>query len=1231
MERDQRQAQKLLELAYVPEAEIRRAYADPRRGPQFDLCAVLQSLGLLSPEQGQWVRQSTSQNPGQMTQVHSASAMQQSSSGSALIQNVSQGSGSGSSQSQSLIQSQSGTLNPGDKIGPYSIVRKIGQGGMGMVFEARHETLDQRVALKTVISGAELDEEQLERFEIEAQAMARLRHPNIVRVLDVAILNPMTYMAMEFVSGGDLQQLIREQRVLDQRLAAELGEKLARALFHAHRQSIIHRDMKPANVLLDASNEPYITDFGLAKQVEDSSRGLTKTGDFLGTPVYMAPEQIENRDFPDGRMDIYALGVTLYEMVTGSLPFEGATAINIVNQVLNSEPRPPSQLRPDLDPDLETIILKCMQKERELRYHDARDLAKDLKAFLNNEAISARRLTTMERFQKWQRRNKGLTRGVVGIAVVATILLFAGGLFSFRAIMSERDAKEREATTAEQLRQDAEKQRKEVAIKANFALASVALERGYSMLSQNRCRDAGLAFMKVVTILQKKKEETGRINWTEQEDALLDSAELGFREAAVRTGYVNNVAGGDTNSGVLDRDGRTFVSYQTEGGRTHIIRSFDCVDNKENWKTEDLGGTVSSIRIAADSKRFVVSVNDSVKKFSQLQMRDMKTGAIIWKRDFPVEGAGKNPIGPLDFSHDKAGQYLCTGGWPNTYVLETNSGKILRTFDSRQRKQAQYPNPTYSVSFSDDDRLVASAYPDGTMSFWELSSGRQVWWKNFGRVRYAQFLSRVVPERPYRFVLTSHDGRVSVFALNKRGVLEQTLMLVSGEYGDCTFLYQSMSKRLFAAGFDDGTLVIWNNEGFKISTLVHPGLTNCTISQDDRFVVTVGEGSPRRWRIDRVGVFLGNMGPVTFVDNDHVANVITDQTGAPKVKIVDYQGVDEKYWTMDYDPRDAGVIVTDLEMTPDLKHLVLIRRPFNTQSDQTSRIEIWPVNGETRPRVLRQMNAHSIAFSNDGSMFALGLDQSFRQKDPDFAIVKKFSDGSIVKTLGPSVQGIHNLAFTKDGKKLVTASLDGTAAVYELEGSQQSPTRLFEIVSNQSYRYVDAEKRPIRKDPKLMSFGEVRKNFRRLFGRVATNRQSIGRMGIFSLCLSPDESTLVLGGGDAFGRIFKLNSDGPGETLAGHEHRLLFASFAQRGELLITASTDGVIRVWNWRSRRVLRTIKTDLPLISLALSPDNKRLAGVTSANAVWVWELHIPKIQGFRSKAQSIFNKKFPPASRR
>ncbi|MDF1666765.1 MAG: hypothetical protein P1V97_33755, partial [Planctomycetota bacterium] len=262
----------------------------------------------------------------------------------------------------------------------------------------------------------------------------------------------------------------------------------------------------------------------------------------------------------------------------------------------------------------------------------------------------------------------------------------------------------------------------------------------------------------------------------------------------------------------------------------------------------------------------------------------------------------------------------------------------------------------------------------------------------------------------------------------------------------------------------------------------------------------------------------------------------------------------------------------------------------------------------------------------DGEHFAIGLDQKFQDHKPDYAIVKKFSDGSIVKTVGPSVQGIHNLVFTKDGKKLVTGSLDGTVAIYELEGQRQTPIRIYDMNKVESFEYLDEKNRPIRKNPSLMTFDEAAGILQRLSGRVAANRQSAGRMGVFSLCLSPNELTLVAGGGDAYCRIFDLEKGGPHKSLPGHDNRIIFSRFIQGGEILITASSVGTIRLWNWVTRHVIRTIKTTLPLISLAVSPNGKRLAGVTSGSVIWVWDVYIPKIRNFRIADADLINEKFP-----
>ncbi len=286
----------------------------------------------------------------------------------------------------------------------YEILSELGRGGMGVVYKARDRRLDRIVALKMMLSGEHAGTDERTRFRAEAVAVARLRHPNIVQIHEVSEVDGRAYLTLEFVAGGSLAT--RPANVDSSPEAmARLIEKLARAVDYAHQQGIIHRDLKPGNVLLDERGEPKITDFGLAKQVGES-KGQTVTGEIIGTPSYMAPEQAEGRSRAVGpATDVYALGAILYELLTGQPPFQSATALETLSQVISQPPVSLRRLRKNVPYDLETICLKCLYKEPGRRYASAADMADDLRRFLDGQPIRARRTGWVERAWRWCRRH----------------------------------------------------------------------------------------------------------------------------------------------------------------------------------------------------------------------------------------------------------------------------------------------------------------------------------------------------------------------------------------------------------------------------------------------------------------------------------------------------------------------------------------------------------------------------------------------------------------------------------------------------------------------------------------------------------------------------------------------------------------------------------------------------------------------------------------------------------
>jgi tRNA A-37 threonylcarbamoyl transferase component Bud32/tetratricopeptide (TPR) repeat protein len=327
----------------------------------------------------------------------------------------------------------------------YEILDELGRGGMGVVFKARQQKLNRVVALKMILSGTDADDQDRTRFRTEAEAIARLQHPHIVQVFEVGEHAGKSYLSLEFCEGGSLEKKLRAGG-LPAGQAAHLVETLARAVQAAHERQVIHRDLKPANILLTAEGAPKVTDFGLAKKL-DQQAGQTHSGTLLGTPSYMAPEQARGLNKELGpAVDIYALGAILYECLTGQPPFREDSLWDTVTQVIEQEPIPPRRLRPKVPRDLETICLKCLSKEPARRYATALALAEDLHAFQTGEPIRARRVGRTERVWRWCRRN----RGVAVLSAVVLVCVLAGvGVAAY--LIAERDRSAAQFTTARQV------------------------------------------------------------------------------------------------------------------------------------------------------------------------------------------------------------------------------------------------------------------------------------------------------------------------------------------------------------------------------------------------------------------------------------------------------------------------------------------------------------------------------------------------------------------------------------------------------------------------------------------------------------------------------------------------------------------------------------------------------------------------------------------------------------
>ncbi|PYK76138.1 MAG: hypothetical protein DME42_00755 [Verrucomicrobia bacterium] len=305
--------------------------------------------------------------------------------------------------------------------GDYELLEEIGRGGQGVVFRARQKSLNRIVALKVIGVGPWATEAHIRRFRLEAEAAASLDHPGIVPIYEIGERDGSCYFSMKCIEGGQLDKIAGDQP-MPVRRAVELIVKVARTLHYAHQRGILHRDIKPGNILLDKEGEPHLTDFGLARLIESEST-ITRTMDVLGTPSYIAPEQAAMKPLTNAT-DVYGLGAVLYQLLTGYPPFAGGTTFETIRLVLQVEPRHPHLWNPKIDRDIATISLKCLEKDPQRRYASALELAEDLERWSRHEPIRARRTGLLGRGGKWVRRNPALAALVPLSLALTTVLAF---------------------------------------------------------------------------------------------------------------------------------------------------------------------------------------------------------------------------------------------------------------------------------------------------------------------------------------------------------------------------------------------------------------------------------------------------------------------------------------------------------------------------------------------------------------------------------------------------------------------------------------------------------------------------------------------------------------------------------------------------------------------------------------------------------------------------------------
>ncbi len=401
----------------------------------------------------------------------------------------------------------------------YQIISTLGKGGMGIVFKARHVPLNRIVAVKMIISGELASEDMLVRFQREAEAAAHLSHPNIVSVYEVGTHKGLPYFSLEFVDGPSLSDLMKET-TLSAKDAAALLIPVARAVQYSHEKGVLHRDLKPQNILLTQEGLPKVADFGLAKRLdtEDNDSDKTRAGVILGTPGYMAPEQARNTEDVGPQTDVYALGCILYYLMTGKPPFTAPTPFETVRQLLANEPVPPSKMQTGLDRDLETICLKSLEKELPKRYQSAGEFADELQRFLDGTPIIARPITSTERLRKWCKRNpKIATLGALAASLAMIVMI--GGPSTAAVIWGQKQ----EVVAAKEL---AVEKAKEAAENEEIAVEAKGVAEVNAEAAAVQEKNALDALRSMTFVVQKKM--SGQTNLVDLREELIQTVRNGL-------------------------------------------------------------------------------------------------------------------------------------------------------------------------------------------------------------------------------------------------------------------------------------------------------------------------------------------------------------------------------------------------------------------------------------------------------------------------------------------------------------------------------------------------------------------------------------------------------------------------------------------------------------------------------------------------------------------------------